>query len=660
MKAVRIVLVVVLGCVGTLALRAQTPSPKAQPAISSRSIPVLTIDGSRFRDLNRNGALDPYEDWRLGADRRAADLVSRMTLDEKAGTMMHGTAPAPFGGPPGTGYDMTAAERIILGNHLTTLLTRLAGGAGFLAEQSNALQAVAERSRLGIPLTISSDPRHHFEYTLGASNEPGQFSRWPETLGLAAIGDAALVRRFGDIARQEYRAVGLAMTLSPQADLATEPRWPRNSGTFGEDPDRVRALVQAYVEGFQGGDSGPGAESVATVAKHWVGYGAAVDGFDGHNYYGRFGRLDGAFDQHVRAFEGALQSKVAGVMPTYTILQDVAIDGKPIEQVGGGYNRQLMTDLLRGRHRFGGIIVSDWAITRDCGENCKTGTTAHTFADIATPWGVESLSLADRLARGVNAGLDQFGGVDESAALVGAVRAGAVAEARIDESALRVLAQKFALGLFENPFVDAEKAASVVGRAAFLEQAGAAQRRSQVLLENRGGLLPLKAGTRVYLHGIAPAIAESRGLVPVKTLDEAQAAILRLSAPFEVLHPNFFFGRRQHEGRLDFRDGDAGYEQVKLASSKVPTIASVYLDRPAILTNIRDKVQSLLANFGADDEALVDVVTGRANAEGRLPFELPSSMAEVEAQSPGRPHDSRRPLYPIGAGGAAGTTSSRE
>ena len=658
MRAVRVVLAIVLGCATVTAL-AQTPTPKGQPVLSSRSVPVLTIDGSRFRDLNRNGALDPYEDWRLGADRRAADLVSRMTLDEKAGTMMHGTAPAPFGGPPGSGYDLGAAERIILGNHLTTLLTRLAGGAGLLAEQSNALQAIAERSRLGIPLTISSDPRHHFEYTLGASNEPGQFSRWPETLGLAAIGDAALVRRFGDIARQEYRAVGLAMALSPQADLATEPRWPRNSGTFGEDPDRVRALVQAYVEGFQGGATGLGAASVATVVKHWVGYGASVDGFDGHNYYGRFGRLDGAFDQHVRAFEGAFQSKVAGVMPTYTILQDVAIEGAPIEQVGGGYNRQLMTGLLRGRHRFGGIVVSDWAITRDCGENCRTGATPHTFADIATPWGVESLSAAERFVRGVTAGLDQFGGVDESATLVGAVRAGNLTEARIQESALRVLVQKFELGLFENPFVDAERAASVVGRADFLEQAGAAQRRSQVVLENKSGIVPLKAGTRVYLYGIAPAAAESRGLVPVTSVDEAQAAILRLAAPFEVLHPNFFFGRRQHEGRLDFRDGDAGYEQVKLASAKVPTIASVYLDRPAILTNVRDKVQGLLANFGADDAALVDVVTGRATAEGRLPFELPSSMAEVEAQSPGRPHDTRRPLYPIGAGGAAGGTSSR-
>lgn len=658
MKAVRIVPAIAVGAVMLMA-GAGARAPVKQPALSSRGIPLLTIDGSRFRDLNRNGTLDPYEDWRLSADLRADDLRGRMTLEEKAGMMMHGTAPSPFGGPPGAGYDQAAAERIILGSHVTSLITRLGGPPAFLAEQSNALQAIAERSRLGIPLTLSTDPRHHFQYTFGATNEAGQFSKWPETLGLAAIGDAALVRRFGDIARQEYRAVGITMALSPQADLATEPRWPRSSGTFGEDPALVRAMVQAYVEGFQGGANGLGTGSVATVVKHWVAYGAGVDGWDGHNYYGRFARLDGAFDDHVRAFEGAFASKVAGVMPTYTILQDVSIAGTPLEQVGGGYNRQLLTDLLRGRHHFDGVIVSDWAITRDCGENCRTGVKPHTFADIAVPWGVESLSPAERFARGVNAGLDQFGGVDESATLVGAARAGAVTEARIDESVARVLVQKFQLGLFENPFVEAASAAAVVGHADFAAEAGSAQRRALVLLENREAVVPLKAATRVYVHNIAAADVERHGLIPVRTLGEAQLAIVRLTAPFEKLHPNFFFGSRQHEGRLDFRDGDADYEQLKRASAKVPAIATVYLDRPAILTNIRDKVKGLVANFGADDAALLDVLTGRAAAQGRLPFELPSSMADVEAQSPGRPHDTRRPLYPIGAGLGTGTTSSR-
>ena len=623
---------------------------QAQPVLSTRGIAVIQVEGRSFRDLNRNGTVDPYEDWRLAADTRVSDLIGRMTLEQRAGTLMHGTAPSPRGGPPGSGYDAAAAERLILGAHVHTLLTRLGGAGAFLAEQNNRLQEIAERSPLGIPLTISTDPRSHFQYVEGASVASAGFSKWPETLGLAAIGDPALVRRFADIAQQEYRAVGIRMALSPQADLATEPRWPRIAGTFGEDPERVRVLVQAYIEGFQRGTAGLGPDSVATVVKHWVGYGAAVDGFDGHNYYGRFSRLDGALDLHIRAFEGAFAARVSGVMPTYTILQDAIIDGRAAEQVGGGFNRQLLTDQLRGRHRFDGVIVSDWGITRDCGDNCKSATVPHTPADIAMPWGVESLSVADRFARGIDAGLDQFGGVEDTPTLVGAVRAGAISDARLNESVRRVLTQKFQLGLFENPFVDTASAGALVGKQAFMDEAGAAQRRSLVLLENRTGAIPLKPGARVYLHKIDPSSARRHGFTPVDRVEDADVAVLRLAAPFEKLHPNFFFGRMHNEGRLDYRDGDADYEQIKLASARVPTIATVYLDRPAILTNVRDKVQALVANFGADDNAVLDVLSGRAKAEGRLPFELPSSMADVEAQSPGRPHDTRQPLYRIGAG----------
>lgn len=623
-----------------------------QPRVESRSVPVLTIDGARFRDLDRSGALDPYEDWRLTPDRRAADLTGRMTLEEKAGVMMHGTAPVPRGGPA-AGYDLAAAEKIILGAGVNSLITRLGGDARVLAEQNNALQEIAERARLGIPLTISTDPRNHFQYTLGISVAPDRFAQWPETLGLAAIGDAALVRRFAETARQEYRAAGITMALSPQADLATEPRWPRIAGTFGENADLARDLVKAYVEGFQNGDAGIGPDSVVTIVKHWVGYSAAVNGFDGHNHYGRFSRLDGALDVHIRPFEGAFAAKVGGVMPTYTILEDVTVDGRPIEQVGGGYNRTLLTALLRGRYGFEGVILSDWGITRDCGENCRTGAAPHTFADIAMPWGVESLSVTARFARGVEAGLDQFGGTDESHRLVEAVRSGALTEARLDESVRRILVQKFQLGLFERPFVDPARAAEVVGAAAFRAEAEAAQRQSLVVLENRTQTLPLRAGARVFVHGLDPAAVRAAGLQPVDRLEEAEVAIVRASAPFERLHPNFFFGRMHHEGRLDFRDGDADYEQIETASARVPTIVAIYLDRPAILTNVRDKAHAIVANFGVNDRALLDVLIGRAQARGRLPFELPSSMADVEAQAPGRPHDTRQPLYKIGTGAAS-------
>ena len=636
------------------ARQAGPPSP-VQPQLGSRSVAVLEVGGLKFRDLNRDGALAPYEDWRLPTSRRVSDLVSRMTLEEKAGVMMHGTAPSSMGGiGQGGEYDVKAAERLILELRVNSLITRLSGDPAVLATQNNALQEIAERSRLGIPLTISTDPRNHFQYTAGASVTPGRFSQWPETLGFAALRDPALVRTFADMARREYRAVGIHEALSPQADLATEPKWSRITGTFGEDPDLARDLVRAYVEGFQHGTGGVQRDGVICIVKHWVGYGAAVDGYDGHNHYGRFCRLDGALDLHVRAFEGAFAVKVAGVMPTYTILEDVTIDGTPLEQVGGGFNRQLLTGVLRGRHGFDGVILSDWGITRDCGENCRSAAITHTPADIAMPWGVESLATSERFVKGVQAGLDQFGGVEDSPILVDAVRKGQLAEARLDESVRRILTHKFQLGLFESPFVDANTASSVVGAPEFRAAGSEAQRRAVVPLEYAKGLLPLKPGTKVWLHGMDADVVRAAGLVPVAHLQDASAAIVRMSAPYEVEHPNHFFGGRQHEGRLDFRDGDPGYEQLKTASARVPTVVSVYLDRPAILTNVRDKATALLVDFGASDAALLDVLIGKAQAEGRLPFALPASMADVTAQSPGKPHDLAKPLYPFGAGATKG------
>jgi beta-glucosidase len=639
------VLVAVLGSV--------CARPGAAPAteVNSRGVPIVTVDGQRFRDLNRSGGLDPYEDWRLPAARRVADLMARMTLEEKAGTMMHGTIPSTSSSiGQGARYDLAAAEQVILGKHVTSAITRLAGDVRVLAEQNNALQEIAERSRLGIPLAISTDPRNHFQAVVGATVASGGFSKWPETLGLAAVRDPALVRRFADIARQEYLAVGIRVALSPQADLATEPRWSRISGTFGEDPALAREMVQAYVEGFQHGANGLGPDSVATVVKHWVGYGAAVDGFDGHNYYGRHARLDGALDQHVAPFLGAFAAKAGAVMPTYTILQDATFDGAPLEAVAGGYNRQLLTGLLRGRLGFDGVILSDWGITRDCPENCRTAAAKHTPADIAMPWGVESLSVVDRFARGVEAGLDQFGGTDDSQVLVEAVKAGKIVEARVDESVRRVLAQSFAMGLFDRPFVDEETAASIAGSAAFRAEADAAQRRALVLLDARAGTLPIKAGAKVFAVGLSAEAVRAAGFTPVEAVADADVAVLRVATPFETPHPNHFFGGRQHEGRLDFRDGDPAYEQIRSAAARVPTIVCVYLDRPAVLANVRDKAAVLLGEFGASDAAVLDVLAGRAKAEGRLPFALPASMAAVAAASPGRPHDDPSPLYPFGAG----------
>ena len=637
-------------------------APPSQPQLGTRGVPIIQRDGLRFKDLNRSGAVDSYEDWRLTPEARARDLVGRMTLEEKAGTLMHGTArgvgPMAMAGV-GTTYDTAANRALIDGAKVTSMITRLGGEPAALAAQNNALQEIAERTRLGIPVTISTDPRHHFQYVLGASVTEGQFSQWPETLGFAALGDTALMKRFGDVARQEYRAVGIHMALSPQADLATEPRWSRINGTFGEDADLAGRLVGAYVAGFQHGTRGVDSVGVQTVVKHWVGYGAAKEGFDSHNYYGRFATFPGAnFEYHVRPFLPAFAANVAGVMPTYSILEGATWDGKPIEAVGAGFNHQLLTDLLRGRYRFRGIVLTDWAVTNDCEDRCRGGAPAGqrpSFADLGMPWGVEDQSMRARFVQAVKAGVDQFGGTERADMLIDAVRAGELTEARLDSSVQRILTGKFALGLFENPYVEPSEAARRVGTDAFRSEALNAQRRALVLLENQGGILPLRAkannsALRVYLRGISPEAATQRGWTVVTDAKQADVAIVRLTAPFETLHPQYVFGAMQHEGNLAFRDGEPEYEAFKQVSSVVPTVVTVYLDRPAILTPLKERARAVIANFGVSDAALLDVLAGRGKPEGKLPFELPSSMDAVLAQKSDVPHDSSRPLYPLGFG----------
>ncbi|PYE84682.1 glycoside hydrolase family 3 protein [Pseudoroseicyclus aestuarii] len=629
-----------------------------QPQIETRGALPIEVDGLTFRDLDRSGDLTPYEDWRLPDDQRVADLLSRMTLEEKAGVMMHGTAPAQSdesGTDSGQSYDLEAARALIEGDKVNTFITRLAGEAAHLAEQNNALQEIAEGTRLGIPATISTDPRNAFQYTEGASVAPGSFSQWPETTGLAALDDPALTRAFADMARQEYRAVGIHQALSPQADLATEPRWSRVNGTFGEDPQRARAMVKAYVAGFQNGEGGLDEGSVITTVKHWVGYGAAPEGFDSHNAYARTAQFTGDnLGLHVIPFEGAFEAHVGAVMPTYSILEGLTVNGQPLEEVAAGYNAQLLTDLLRGRHRFDGVILTDWLITRDCRGTCLTGwpegESPRIDGDFGIPWGVEEMAPVDRYAKAVEAGVDQFGGVSDSALLVQAVAQGKIEESRIDESVTRILGQKFALGLFEAPFVAPAQAAQIVGSDEFTEAGLDAQARSTVLLKN-DGTLPLDPAQRsVWLHGIDAGVAEAAGFTVVDDLAQADLALIRADAPYEHPHADFFFGSIQQEGRLNFVPGDAGYDAyLEAQEAGVPAVMTVTMNRPAVLADVQEAA-ALMANFGQSDEALMQVLTGAVAPEGSLPFELPASMAAVEAQAPDLPYDSRAPLYAFGAG----------
>lgn len=621
-----------------------------QPDLGVRSAPVLTVDGLRFKDLDRDGRLTPYEDWRLSAAARAEDLTARMTLHEKAGLMVHASPPT-VGGVLRAEWDLAGVEPMIRDQDIRFIIHRVSSNdAGALAATSNTVQAMAEASRLGIPLTLSSDPRNHFQTTFGLSVAAGAFSQWPETTGFAAIGDVDLVRRFGQIASEEYRAIGVRMALSPMADLASEPRWPRVSGTFGDDPLRVSDMVGAYIEGFQGGTSGLGPQSVAAVVKHWVGYGAQPEGYDAHNPYGRDIVFPaGRFQDHLNAFDGAFRARVAAVMPTYARPPEgLEINGRPAERVAAAFSRQMITELLREDRDFDGVVLTDWKVTDDCFADCEAGTLD--YRRVGMPWGVEDLTKSERFAKAIEAGVDQFGGVADTAVIIDVVASGRIPEARIDQSVRRLLIQTFELGLFENPYVDPEAARRIVGSPGHRQESLEAQRRSLVLLENRDGVLPLQSEARkVWLWKVSPDEARARGFTVVEDPAEADLALVRIATPF-TSHPAYFFGQRHHEGALDFPVDNADLLAVQRASEVTPTVVSIYLDRPAILAQIRPLATALIGEFGVSDAAFFDFITGRATPQARLPFELPSSMNEVESQAPDAGSDTSHPLYPRGYG----------
>jgi len=596
---------------------------------------TFEVEGRVVRDLNGNGVLDPYEDPRRPVEERVDDLLAQMTLEEKAGLMFHPPVligpegevvdePSPFGGE---GTTALIAER-----HLNHFNIYWAPEARLLAEWHNRLQRIAEGTRLGIPVTISSDPRHAFEDGPATVSMAGSFSLWPEPIGLAAIGDEETVRGFGDIARREYRAVGIHVALHPMADVATEPRWARTVGTFGEDFDVCARLTAAYIRGFQGDEPGP--HSVFCVTKHFPGGGPQADGEDPHFPYGKDQVYPGGrFEDHLRPFEAAFAAGTAQIMPYY---------GRPVgtelEPVGFGFNHGVITDMLRGRFGFDGVVCTDWALVTD-----------HPMPDgtvwLAKAWGVEDLDAADRLAKIVEAGCDQLGGESLPELLVELVRSRRITESRIDESARRILRDKFRLGLFDDPYVDPDAAEAICGCDEFRAAGADAQRRALVLIAN-DTLLPLAPGARIFVDGISADAAGAYGEV-VERPEDADAAIVFRTAPFEPRTATFI-ETLFHAGSLEFPADER--DRILEIARAVPTVLVVHLDRPAILTDVVGSCRAVVGSFGASPDAILDLVFGRVSPTGRLPFELPSSMDAVRAQKPDVPCDSERPLFPLGHG----------
>ena len=602
---------------------------------------VIHTGGFAFRDLNKNGKVDLYEDRRANIEARVEDLLQQMTVEEKAGSMFITMAgmnadgglqeiQSPFNP---ISFILESNSTLVLAKKMNHVNTLQSTSPEAMVKWHNAIQKLAEQTRLGIPVTLSTDPRHGVPSAPGASIYTPFFSKWCSTLGLAATGDTNLVRAFGDIARQEYLALGFRLSLSPMADLATEPRWGRINGTFGEDAALAARITKAYILGFQGDSITH--SSVECMVKHFSGGGPQLDGNDAHFPPGKQRYTGNNFAYHLIPFEqGAFPAHAAQVMPYYGIPV-----GQTSEDVGFGYNKGIITGLLRNKYHFDGIVCTDWGLVSDA---TLWGITIKP----ASAHGVEKLSKLERVAKIINAGCDMLGGEALPDLVVQLVKAGTISEKRIDSSVRRILREKFKLGLFDNPYIDNSNITKLDAKA-FADKGIEAQQKSLVLLKNDQKILPLAGNKKVYLQGFNEKEAKSYQS-QITDINNAEVCILKINTPTNAVGDKYLLQRIFNLGSLAFSEKEEA-AILKVIRSK-PTIVVVNLQRPAVIPTINAECKALIADFSSQDNVILDLIFGKFSPQGHLPFELPSSMEAVLQQKEDLPYDSKNPLYSFGFG----------
>jgi beta-glucosidase len=638
-------------------LSQSTPKKKiTQPVLGHRSAALLTVDGFQFKDLNKNGKLDKYEDWRLSNEERTKDLLSKMSIEEKVGFMLISTARlksersaqlnAQTDNAIQPSSDLNEEDQVSANNpftrkplpvammnsvgttkgitqfHLRHFIFRANVSAKLTAEWTNKIQALSESDGLGIPAIIASNPRNHItkDASIGLSVGATVFSTWPGELGLSAMRDLKLVREFADIARQEWAAVGLRKGYMYMADLSTEPRWQRIEGTFGENAEWVAKMITEIVLGFQGTRLSP--SSVAMTTKHFPGGGAGVGGQDPHFDWGKYEHFPGKmFQNNLIPFKAAIKAGTSAIMPYYSIPKDTKY-----EKIAYAYNKAVIKDLLRDSLGFKGIINSD------------TGPIE------MMPWGVEDLSITQRYQKALEAGVNIFSGTGDPAKLLETVKSGSVDIKLIDNSVYRLLMEKFTLGLFENPYVDESAAQNIVGNAKFQARADLAMRKSVVLLRNETKTLPLKPKTKIYFESYfqrrgaaSPSVVyqpknNNYNVEFVKTPEEADYILLWLTPGAKALF--------QSDGSplyLSMSKNAVDVNYINTLSAKKPTILAINYTNPWVIDEIyneqtKKNIKGVIATFGTTNEALLDIVLGKFNPTGKMPFTTPVSEAVVEKQ----------------------------
>lgn len=690
----------------------------------SSGVKLIEDDGYAFKDLNRNGKLDKYEDWRLGFEERAIDLASQLSEEEIAGLMLysaHQQIPAQSSGYGASTYNRKTLEEsgakpsdlsdeqkaFLKDDNLRAVLITKVQSPEVAAQWNNNVQAYVEGMGHGIPANNSSDPRHettaNAEYNYGAG---GEISQWPTSLGLAATFSPELVKRFGQIASKEYRALGITTALSPQVDLASEPRWTRFTGTFGGNPDLTTDLGRAYIDGFQTSDGeaeiadGWGYESVVAMTKHWPSGGPEEGGRDAHYNYGKYAVYPGNnLADHLQPFvEGAFKldgpTKTTGaIMPYYTISYGIDPSGK---NVGNNFSKYILTDLLREKYHFDGIICTDWMVTAD-------NKAIDSFDGKC--WGVEELSVVQRHYEALKAGVDQFGGNNAMKPVLEAFAMGVKEfgqeawNQRIRESARRLLLPMFRTGLFENPYLDPAETKKIVGNQDFMKKGYEAQVKSLVMLKNKNNVLPLKnQKLKVYVpKRYFPPVADffgnktkdywdypvslelvGRYYQVVDNPSEADFALVFIQGPMSgtgfdaadvkrggngyvpisLQYSDYVastaraesvaggdvkenFVNRSYRGKSikTVNKGDLILvEATKRQMKDKPVIVVLAATRPVIV-EFEKAADAILVSFGTSNQPLLDIISGKAEPSGLLPCQFPKDMKTVEEQKEDVPRD---------------------
>jgi beta-glucosidase len=446
-------------------------------------VTLIEDNGYAFKDLNRNGELDVYEDWRLDDNTRAENLAGQLDTDTIFGLMDHLSIGSiqEDGSDAASFYDLSFKESISEGGR-SVLTFATATPVSTQATWNNNAQAYAESLDYGIPVNISSNPQ---EYTVS-------------NLALAATFDSDKASEIAQTESKLYRSVGISTLLGPQIDLATEPRWSRNGGTYGEDPALSRDITNAYISGLQstydesGADLGWGVDSVIGMMKHYPGDGPGEGGRESHNAYGKFNVYPGkAFETNLIPFiDGALNldsstGESAAVMTSYSIAytEDKSLG----DLVGTSFSEYKIRNVLREGYSYDGLVVTDWGVIYNVGEGYTS-----------TPWGVEDLSLAERVYLIIVAGVDQVGGaewadfgpaIQEAYAMYVDEYGEEAAVERFQESARRILLTFFESGIFDNAYVSVDDATTLIESGELATLDSETELASIVMLKNDGNVI---------------------------------------------------------------------------------------------------------------------------------------------------------------------------